>query len=84
MCAFAVMLLFRIPFLLVVLTPVFGKACVNASPNDMSAVRVGRLRRGLGVAAIDVTVDAQSRSQDMSSRVFDGRRRPGFRALVQA
>jgi cytochrome c oxidase subunit 2 len=99
--AFAVMLLFQIPFLLVFLTVVFRKAYVNTGPSDISDARVRRLRRGWlalvialfliinivsiqffpaiytaraaasGVAAIDVTVDAQSWNYDMSSQIFE-------------
>ncbi|MFV0514804.1 MAG: hypothetical protein ACK5MY_14440 [Jhaorihella sp.] len=98
--AFAVMLLFQIPFLLVFLTVVFRKAYVNSGPSDISDARVSTLRRGWmalvialflivnivsiqffpaiytaraaasGAPAIDVSVDAQSWSYDMSSQDF--------------
>ena len=99
--AFAVMLLFQIPFLLVFLTLVFRKAYVNTGPSEISDARIGGLRRGWmalvialflivnlvsiqffpaiytaraaasGVPAIDVAVDAQSWSYDMSRQEFE-------------
>ncbi len=99
--AFAVLLLFQIPFLLVFLTVVFRKAYVNTSPNGITDADVGKWRTrwlGLviamflvvnlasiqfipaiytakanasGVDAIDVTVEAQSWSYDMSAYEFE-------------